>query len=91
MKNVKELVNELNKYVNPSSNSITIEGQNFHNGCYTIALNYLNRNFPSSLILKINNGQWIMGEGAGELNYKQRHILIEFLVNANNDSFKIEN
>lgn len=90
MKNVKELVNELNKYVDSSADSITINSRDFKDGFYTVALNDFNDHFPSSLILKINNGQWTMGEGAGKLNYKQRHILIEFLVNANNDSFKID-
>lgn len=90
MQNIKELVTELNKYVNPSSNNITIEGQNFQNGCYTVALNYLNGNFPYSLILEVIDGKWLMGEGVGELSHEQQHILVEFLANATDDSFKID-
>lgn len=90
MNNIKELVTQLNNYVNSSSNSITIEGQNFHNGCYTVALNYLNGNFPYSLILEVIDGKWLMGEGVGKLSHEQQHILIEFLSNANEESFKID-
>lgn len=81
MNNVKDLVKKLNKYVDPSSNSITIEGQNFKDGFYTIALNHLSNNFPYSLILEVINGKWSMGEGIDELNFEQQRILVEFLAN----------
>lgn len=90
MQTIKDLVIELNKYVDPSSKKITIEGQNFKNGFYTVALHYLNNNFSYSLILEVIEGKWLMGEGAGELDFEQQRILVKFLANANDNSFKIE-